>query len=167
MKFSVMAIVTDHIDTMKDFDTGKLGFEGIATLVALPLIAGIGAAVAHPELTEVERAALIVFFAMFAATLPILVLQMPRLLYERKEDGFMAELRAKMVSETVTNAAFGVVVSFAAISALMLDAVVTVKYMSVFLCYSHVLMLVLTLRMTAKRLYILVGKEVNAPVGRR
>ncbi len=161
MKISVIGIVTGHINSLRNFRTGKLGLEAIIIPLALPLLAGVGAALAHPEVGEIERTGLIVLFANFAAALPILMVLMPALVRQKLLDGSLVEQRRTLTGETVTNVAFGVVVCLAAIPVLMLDTVVTVKYLTAFIAYSHVMLLLLTLRMVIKRVHVLVTKEVE------
>ena len=160
MKISVIQIVREHINSLRNFDTGKLGLEAIVILIILPLAAGIGASIAHPEVGEAERTGLILFFAVYGAALPIAIVQLPMIMRRRK-GGYMASLGDLLAEETITNMSFGVVVCIAAISALMLDAVVDVMYMTTFLAYSHVALLLLTLRMVVKRLNIISVKEVE------
>lgn len=163
MKISVIGIITGHVNSLRNFRTGKLGLEAFVILLALPMLAGVGAALAHPEVGDIERGGLIVFFAIFAATLPLLMVQMPALPRRSFQDDSLTEQRRTLVRETTTNVAFGVVVCLAAIPGLMLDAVVAVKYMTAFIAYSHTMLLLVTLRMVIKRVHVLVTKEVQAP----
>ena len=167
-KVNIWLIVTDHVQTLRNFANNKVSIEDILLFLVTPAAASLLLTFFLRFTLDLDSInALITSLSVFSALLFNLLL----LIYDilRKESGAHAQatLRRKFLSQIYANISFCILVAVLSIALLLLLFVeANWPYFTLALnlvIYFLVINFILTLFMILKRVHILLASEINPP----
>ena len=170
-KINVLPIMRGHLETLRDYSTGKLSVWDVVVFFLVPFVLGaLGVRFGWGFSVEALNA-LLAAFAIFAGLLLNLLLLVYTFASEGFDHGLLARVKARFIREVHSNIAYSVLVSVC-IVVVALVAVVRLKsgssppertgpYMTFVLVYLAV-HFGATLLMILKRIHAMISEKLNS-----
>jgi hypothetical protein len=163
-KIDVGRIITDHIDTLRDFRTGRRKKGDFVLFFILPLVAGAFAVL----FVDAAKATgiLLTSLSVFAALLFNLLLLVYESIQRARSEPSPDRLKIRILREVYANISFCIIVAVLAIVLLLAGPLrarlSSIAQVLVFLIYYLVGVFILTLLMVLKRVHILFSHEFDS-----
>lgn len=172
-KIDVSRIIAGHVDTLRDFSSGRRSFADIAVFFGTPLVVAGLAWYLRWGLYVDALNAILAAFAIFAALLLNLLLLIYTFSTDRSHPGALAKVRGALVRELHDNIAFATLTSIAIVVATLISVAQlkiqdpinprhTGRVMTFVIVYLTT-NFILTVLMVLKRIHVLLSRELEQP----
>lgn len=166
-KINVWTIIKDHLNTL-NCKTGKLYKRDTFVFFFIPVVLSVLLSIYQSKPSEPLLNALITAFSIFAGLLFNLLVIIYSIISREEPSGFKP-VKIRFVTEIYSNISFGVLLSFFNIILLFLTMLFLgflskngiLSFISSFITYYSVILFLLTLLMTLKRVHILLATEIK------
>ncbi len=173
-KLNVLKIISDHVNTLRNFDTGRYSPVDFSTFFVLPaLLSGILLWVFKIGLSPDIVNVLITSLSIFAALLFNLLLLIYDIVRDPQKITDPSGIKGKYLRQIYANVSFCILISLIGVIVLLLaffdlrgvsigTVVSPITVLITFIVYYLGALFILTLLMVLKRVHILLSKEFGA-----
>lgn len=158
-KINICKIITSHLDTLRNCNTGKLGFDDFITFVLLPLIITTLLLFLKVHLTESAITIIITTLSILVGLLFNVIV----IIFDIVKRDASKKLKNRVLHELLTNISFSIILSILIII-LTLATYFKNQYINVIstgLVYYFMSVYLCTVLMIIKRMYILFTNELS------
>ena len=166
-KINVTEIVKDHLDTLRDYATGKIMIGDIIIFFIFPLLAALFVVfILQFLLTDAAANVLVTSLSVFSALLFNLLLLIYDIIRKEERHQKPKNKMPKFLKEIYSNISFSILIAVICIAILLLTFLdISNQYFNHFLSftvYFLVSLFILTLFMILKRIHVLLKKEIDS-----
>jgi len=176
-KINIAKIVTSHLDTLRDYSSGKISWVDVSFFFGLPFLLSIMGWRLGWGLYVDALNALLAAFAIFAGLLLNLLILIYTFSTNASYPTNLAKMKTRFVKELHNNIAFSVLLSILIVMAALVGVAQlkmrnpqdpghtgsTLTFIIVYLTTNFVL----TLLMILKRIHVLLSTEIDQPIMRK
>jgi hypothetical protein len=165
-KISVREIISDHLDTLRAYDTKRRSVSDLVLFFIVPLILGILLARIRPQLTPELAGVLATSLSVFAALLFNLILLIYDIIDRTLDSPEAVNKKREFLNQIYSNVSFCILACILTLLILLLDFLNLIIWrwlqtLIAFGVYYMVGVFILTLFMVLKRIHVLMRREVN------
>lgn len=158
-KINIGRIVTNHLKTLRNDNTGKVGLDDIITFLILPIIGASGLSYFHIELNDSATNIIITTLSILVGLLFNVIV----IIFDIIKRDSTKKLKNQLLNELLTNISYSIVLSILIISITLLTFIDNcyLKIGATWFVYFLIGNYFLTVLMILKRMYIMFVNELD------